>query len=113
MTERLLNVSEIFSNLEPEKVYMEMENCLLLMIDQIIKELAEKYMPNIWYFLPKKVKTEVVIMARDSCPQFLTGFISDMQFNIDQILDITEMTVAACEANKSLMSSVFKDLCCK
>jgi len=107
MTEQLFDIQELFKRLKPEKFYVAMEEGLKLMIDQIIKEVAEEYMPNTWYYLPIKVKTEVIDMANKACPDFLTAFIKDMQANIHNVLDIKEMAVSACVENKSLVNKIF------
>jgi len=107
MTEKLFDIQELFKRLKPEKFYEAMEDGLILMIDQIIKEVAEEYMPSTWYYLPDRVKNEVVLMANKACPEFLNDFVSDMQANIHNVLDIKEMAVSACVENKSLVNKIF------
>jgi len=109
MTEQLFDIQELFKRLKPEQFYSAMEDGLILMIDQIIKEVAEEYMPNTWYYLPNKVKNEVVVMANKACPEFLNAFIADMQANIHNVLDIKEMAVTACVENRSLVNKIFQE----
>lgn len=54
-----------------------------------------------------RVKNEAVLTAQRACPEFLTGFIADMQENIHNILDIEEMCVSACIKNKRLVNQIF------
>jgi len=107
MTEQLFDIKELFTRLKPDKFYTALEDGLILMIDQIIKEISEEYMPSTWYYLPDKAKTEVVVMANKACPDFLTRFIADMQANILNVLDINQMAVNACVENKSLVNKIF------
>jgi len=109
MTERLFDIQDIFKRLDPDKFYEAMDDRLLLMIDNIITEVAEKYMPGTWSILPKNVKNEMVIMANKACPEFINDFLSDMQANVHNVLDIKEMAVSACVANKGLVNKIFQE----
>ena len=107
MTERLLDVQAIFSRLDPIKFAYSMEDGLLLLMDKIINEVAMDYMPTAWERLPDDVKDEVVILVDKESTEFLTSFIADMQINIYEVLDMKEMTVSACVANKKLINKIF------
>jgi len=107
MTERLFDIKELFTRLDPEKFYEAMEDGLILMVDQIIKEISEEYFPSTWHYLPEKLKNEVVVLANKACPEFLTAFIADMQANVHNVLDINQMAINACVENKSLINKIF------
>jgi len=108
MTKKLFDIKELFGRLQPEKFYDSMEDVLLLLIDEILNEVAGAYMPKTWNnYLPKSVKSEVVLSAHRACPEFLTAFILDMQQNIENVLDIQEMCVSACVENKEIVNKVF------
>jgi len=107
MTEQLFDIQELFTRLNPDNFYAAMEDGLILMIDQIIKEVAEEYAPSTWYYLPDKVKNEVVVSANKACPDFLALFIADMQVNIQNVLDIKQMAISACLENKQVLNKIF------
>jgi hypothetical protein len=109
MTKRLFNIQEIFSRLDPHRFSEVMEDGLLLMMDKIVDEVAMEYMPNIWESLPKEVKTDVVITTDQETNEFLEGFMRDMQLHMDDVIDIKNMTVQACVANKRLVVKIFKE----
>ena len=109
MTTKLLDVHEIFNRLQPDKFSEVMEDGLLLLMDSIINEVADEYMPNVWRKLPQDVKNEVVVMADNASGEFLSAFMADMQENIDDVLDIKEMTVRACVNNKPLVNKIFQE----
>jgi len=56
MTTKLLDIHEIFSRLRPEKFSEVMEDGVLLLMDSIINEVANEYMPTAWQKLPQDVK---------------------------------------------------------
>lgn len=57
MTERLFDIKELFGRLDPEKFYLSMEDGLLLLIDEIVNDVAATYMPTTWNYTPKRLVT--------------------------------------------------------
>ena len=55
MTTRLFDIKEIFGRLEPEKFYECMEDRLLLMIDEILNDVGNRYMPKTWNYMPVRL----------------------------------------------------------
>mmetsp|Transcript_15232 Transcript_15232/g.30763 ORF Transcript_15232/g.30763 Transcript_15232/m.30763 type:complete len:408 (+) Transcript_15232:465-1688(+) len=109
MTTKLLDIQEIFNRLRPEKFSEAMEEGVLLLMDEIVNEVAMEYMPGVWKKLPEDVRDEMVIVAHQASPEFLTAFMTDMQKHVDDILDMKQMTVQACVKNKHLMNKIFKE----
>lgn len=110
MTSRLFTLEEIFDRLEPEGFYEAAKDGLLILIDEIIQETANESMPTAWYYLPTKVKDEIVLSANEACPKFLVSFIADMKKNIDSVLDLQSMCVEICLDNKEKLNKVFQEV---
>jgi len=109
MTTKLLNLKEIFDRLEPAKFSVVMEDSLLLMLDSIVNDVAMKYMPNVWRRLPKEIKDEVVVVMNIESEHFLVTFMEEVKTHIYDILDIKQMTVAACVREKRLVNKIFQE----
>ncbi|EED90255.1 predicted protein [Thalassiosira pseudonana CCMP1335] len=109
MTTKLLNLKEIFDRLDPKKFGEVMEDALLLMLDTVVNEVAMEYMPSMWSSLPKEVKDEVIVVMNIESETFLVGFMEEIKAHIDDILDIKQMTVAACVENKVLVNKIFQE----
>jgi uncharacterized membrane protein YheB (UPF0754 family) len=107
MTKRLFNIQEVFRRLDPIRFAEVMGDSVLLMIDSVINEVAKEYMPTIWEGLPQEVKDDIVITADNECAEFLCEFMKDMQDHVDDVVDIKDMTVKACVANKPLLVNIF------
>ena len=86
MTTRLFNIREIFSRVDPAKFAEVMDDAVLLMMDQIVNEVAEEYMPDVWKKIPQKVKDDIVVTADNESTEFMTAFMKDMQVHIDDIV---------------------------
>jgi len=109
MTTKLLNLKEIFDRLDPKRFSEVMEDAIMLMLDSIVEEVAMKYMPNVWSMLPKKVKDEIIVVMNIESETFLTTFMEEVKEHIDDVLDIKQMTVAACVREKRLVNKIFQE----
>jgi hypothetical protein len=107
MTTKLLNLKEIFDRLDPIRFGQVMEDALLLMLDTIVNEVADKYMPGVWSRLPNELKDELIVVMNIESDSFLVGFMEEIKEHIEDILDIKEMTVSACVREKKLMNNIF------
>ena len=110
MTKKLIDPKELFIRLEPSKFAEEMENGLLLLIDNIIEEVATQHLPSVWAQLPQEVKDEIVVLTNSACPDFLTAVISDIQNNVEEYFDIKEMCISSCVKHKDLVVKIFKEV---
>ena len=106
-TKKLLSISEIFHRIDPAKFSEVMADPTLLMMDQIINEVAVEYMPTVWTKLPKEVKDDVVVTMDSERHSFMAEFIQDVEDHIEDVVDVKHMAVEACVANRALIVQVF------
>ena len=109
MTRRLFSIHEIFSRLDPMKFSEIMDSRVLLMMDEVINEVANEFMPQTWTNIPKEVRDDIVVTADGESNKFLVDFMKDMQAHIEDVVDIKEMSVNACLENKHLIVKVFQE----
>lgn len=109
MTTRLFSIHDIFARLDPKKFAEVMDDAVLLMMDQVINEVAEQYMPEAWKKIPKEVRDDIVVTANDQSNEFMTAFMKDMQAHIEDVCDIKEMSVNTCVENKALLVRIFQE----
>lgn len=107
MTSKLVTIEEIFQRLDPIKFAEVMQDSVLLMLDSIINEVAMQYIPHIWCQIPQTVKDDIVVMCDYESTTFLSEFMKDIQTNINQVVDLKQLSVKACVANKPLVNKVF------
>jgi len=74
MTAKLFNIKEIFQKLDPTKFSEVMSDSVLLMMDEVINEVATEYMPSVWNSLPQEVKDDIVLTTDNETGSFLTEF---------------------------------------
>jgi uncharacterized membrane protein YheB (UPF0754 family) len=109
MTTRLFNIQEVFSRLDPEKFAEVMDDAILLLMDNVINEVANEYMPQVWASIPQAVKDDIVVTADNESGAFLVEFMKDMQAHVYDIVDIKKMCVDACVQNKHLIVKIFQE----
>ena len=116
VTKKLLNLKEVFDKLDPAEFSRSLEDASMLMVDSVIKEIAMKYIPDTWDSLSEETKNEVVILAHQESPGFLTELMKDVQDNIYDVLDLKDMSIKACVENKGVLNKIFKEtgdkVCC-
>tara|TARA_B110000971_G_C19874410_1_gene437761 strand:- start:134 stop:685 length:552 start_codon:yes stop_codon:yes gene_type:complete len=100
MQEKLINVKEVFSRLDPAKFAEVMEPGLITLMDQIINETAAEFMPTVWEYLPTRVRDECVLKALEESPVFLNNFMADVKEHIEDVFDLKTMVVTKLTANK-------------
>jgi hypothetical protein len=74
MTKKLFSIHEIFSRLDPKKFSETMEDAVLLMMDNVINEVATQYMPQTWANLPKEVRDDIIVSADNESGKFMLAF---------------------------------------
>ncbi|CAB9519987.1 expressed unknown protein [Seminavis robusta] len=109
MTEKLLNVKEIFGRLNPDKFSAVMEDGVLLMMDDIINDVAEEFMGDAWNNLPKEIRNDIVVTAEGDANEFLAGFMADLQNHCDDVMDLKAMSIRAVTENKRLLIKMFQE----
>jgi hypothetical protein len=107
MTTKLFNIQDVFNRLDPKKFAEVMDDAVLLLMDKVINEVAEQYMPDTWADIPQEVKNDIVVTADSESNNFMATFMKDMQTHVDDVVDIKEMCVNACVENKHLIVKIF------
>lgn len=109
MTTKLFNIKEIFARLEPDQFADCMSDACLLMMDEIINQVATEYMPTVWNSLPQEVKDDIVLTTDQETGAFLSEFMADMQEHVEDVVDIKDFTVKYCVERKDLIVKIFQE----
>mmetsp|Transcript_1397 Transcript_1397/g.1890 ORF Transcript_1397/g.1890 Transcript_1397/m.1890 type:complete len:413 (+) Transcript_1397:229-1467(+) len=109
LTAKLFDIKVIFLRLDPKKFSEVMSDSVLLMMDDIINEVANEYMPTVWESLPQDVKDDIVLTTDNETGSFLAEFMVDMQAHVDDVVDVKHLTVKHCVENKHLIVKIFKE----
>ena len=107
MTSKLVNVSEVFSRISPERVEEEIQPAIRSLAKQITDEVMLAQAPVLWRNLPEKTKRKIVKTIEDELPGVIKELMNDIKINIDDILDIKALAISALMEDKALINHIF------
>jgi uncharacterized membrane protein YheB (UPF0754 family) len=110
LTTRLVDPKEIVAKLDPERMAKEIEGPLLLAVDEIAREVLERYHPALWEVLPVLVQDMIVKQVQAGSPELVRRILIEIRENVDDVLDIGQVAVAALERDKELLVRLIRDI---
>lgn len=106
-TTKLVNVKELFAQLEPEMVAEEMRPQFDRISKEIMDEVMEKQSPDVWKKIPESVKRMTYARISRDMPDIVADIMLDVKDNIEEVFNIEEMVVNRLTADKQLMVEMF------
>lgn len=110
LTKRLVDTKEIFQRLDADRVAKEIEGPLLVAVDEITREVMERYQPGLWNFLPPLAQELLVKQAQAGSPELVRKIMAEIQDNIGEVLDIRQVAVSALARDKALLIKLTRDI---
>ncbi|MEX0811688.1 MAG: hypothetical protein WD048_05690 [Chitinophagales bacterium] len=107
ITEKLMDLEAIFSQLDPKQIAREMEPQLDELARNTVDQAMDKQMPIIWTMISQKKKEEIYANARRQFPGMIESLFAQLRKNIHQILDIEKMLKEELLRDKTLLNRVF------
>lgn len=107
LTTRLISVSEVFNRLDPLRVAAEIEKPLMVAMDRIVQDVAERYGPGLWLALPEFIKQRINQRVKADVPQIVDRIMKEIRDNIDDVFDLKAMVVNNLVRDKHLLNSIF------
>ncbi|MCC5814162.1 MAG: DUF445 family protein [Leptospira sp.] len=88
ITERLLNIEEVFSRLDPRVVEERLMPTLSPYIEESIDEFGRAMNEGIWSRMPQLIKDEIRFKVERASGETLRNFFRDLRENIASIVDV-------------------------
>jgi uncharacterized membrane protein YheB (UPF0754 family) len=110
ITTRLVDPREIFARLDPDQVAKEIEGPLLLAVDEVAREVLERYHPTLWTLLPMLAQDLIVKQVQAGSPELVRRIMAEIRQNIEDVLDIKQVAVSALERDKALLVKLIRDI---
>lgn len=110
LTTRLVDPKEIVAKLDPERMAREIEVPLLLAVDEIAREVLERYHPALWEMLPVLAQDMIVKQVQAGSPALVRRILNEIRENVDDVLDIGQVAVSALERDKELLVRLIRDI---
>lgn len=107
LTTKLISLEDQFNKLEPSEIEEEMRPSLIKLSRDIVDEVFNAEIPEIWNKAPIALKEGIYQRAESYIPGMLKDVMTDMQQNLDNILDIHQLTLDAMKLYPDLMNEIF------
>jgi len=106
----LITVEEIIERVHEDDFFQSLEQPLMLTTAAVVENLANRHCPEIWSRLPEMVKAELRAKVMEQSRAMFEPVLKDLKQNINQIVDIKQMSVDILVGNKRLLVKMFLDI---
>lgn len=111
ITERLLNIKEVFLKLDPKKAETVFLPALESSIRYTIKEFSDSLDPKLWDIIPDLVKEEIYHKVRRESGITIRKVIKKLQADIDSLFDVKALVLKKLSgSNVSLVVEMFQEV---
>lgn len=108
MTQKLVDVREIFSRVDPEIMARLLRPGTEVTIRHVVESVLRSEAPAAFAALPDVVKEELgKELARDA-PRFVAGFMEKLKDRVLDVYDLKSMCVRLAEADKRAVNNMFQ-----
>lgn len=109
LTSNLIDLKEIFSRIDPDRITREIEQPLLRAVDDIARDVLQEYHPRLWEMLPTMAQDLIVKQVQASTPGLVRDLMNEVRDNLDEVLDVKQMTVQNLTGDKALLVRLIRD----
>ena len=106
-TTKLIDVQELFSQIDPEIIAEEMRPEFDKLSKEIMDEIMVDQSPEVWKRIPESAKKVVYARISRDMPHVVKGIMQDVKENIEDVFDIKDMVVNRLTQDKQLMNDIF------
>ncbi|WP_298180678.1 DUF445 family protein [Saccharomonospora sp.] len=109
LTRNVLDVSDVFARIDPDRLLREIEQPLLKAVDDIAREVLSEHHPRLWQRLPPMAQDLVVKHIQAASPRLFHQVMEELRNNIDDILDIKHLSMQRLTHNKALLVKLIRE----
>jgi uncharacterized membrane protein YheB (UPF0754 family) len=109
LTTNLLDLKEIFAKIDPNLITREIEQPLLRAVDDIARDVLERYHPRMWEVLPTMVQELLIKQVQASTPRLVRELMNEIRENLDEVLDVQHMTAHNLTRDKALLVRLVRE----
>ena len=111
ITERLLNVEEVFNKIDPNEVEKELKPILEEVTENVVKDVVDDINPDLWSILPQNIREQILINAASESSNTIQRITADLRKNIYNVFDLKELVLKNLTGqNVSLIVEMFQSV---
>ncbi|MFO7192074.1 MAG: DUF445 domain-containing protein [Thermocrispum agreste] len=93
LTGRMLTTQQLFADVDPQRLFAEVEQPLLRTIDTVAHETLAKHHPTVWEALPLFVQDMVVKRLQAAAPWIVRELVDRLRGHADWVVDIRDIVL--------------------
>ncbi len=111
ITERLLNIREVFLRIDPAQAEKQLLPSLESSIRSSIQEFCDMLDPKLWAYLPEIAKDEIYFKVKRESGQTIRKVIQNLQNNIDTHFNVKDLVLKKLSGdNVTLVVEMFQEV---
>ena len=111
ITERLLNVEEVFNKIDPNEVEKELKPILEEVTENVVRDVVDDINPDLWNILPQNIREQILINAASESSNTIQRITADLRKNIYNVFDLKELVLKNLTGqNVSLIVEMFQSV---
>ncbi len=110
MADKLINVKEVFSKLDPDKISDLLSDGTEKLSVKIVNEVMTAQAARAWVLLPKSVKEKIYAEIKAEIPRVTSEFMADIKEDIRDLLDLKALAVDVLVNDKALINRIFLEV---
>ncbi len=107
ITESLITEQEIFARLNPERVAVELEVPMTVMVNEVTESLMRRYHPGLWDAMPAVMRSQIKRRVRSQAPAMIRDIMQQVRSNVRYMFDLKGMITRVLVREKNLLNRIF------
>lgn len=109
MTQQLIKPADVMGRLEPERIAKEIELPLRAAVEDIVRDVAGIYQPDLWESLPHAVQRMIIRRIQNESPRMIASIMEAIRQDVDSVFDLKDMVVTSLIRDKALLNRIFQE----
>ncbi|HVK21981.1 MAG TPA: DUF445 domain-containing protein [Actinokineospora sp.] len=110
ITTRLIDPREIADRLDPDEVARRIQGPLLMTIEEIARDVMERYHPQLWEMLPVLAQDLIIKQVQAGAPVMVKKIMHEIRTDIGEVLDVEQVAVDALRRDTELLVRLVRDI---
>lgn len=110
MADKLIDIKEVFSRLDPLKIADIMKGGMSKLSSKIVEEIMQAQAPGVWKLMPKTYKNKIHQRINEKIPEITADIMRDIKEDIKDLLNLKALAITVLMNDKSLINRIFIDV---
>lgn len=109
MTTQLVRPADVVNRLDAERVAAEIEQPMRAAVEDLVRDVAAEYQPELWESLPGPAQRLIVNRVQAEAPRIVATVLDTLKEDVDSVFDLKDMVVTSLVKDKALLNRIFQE----